>query len=370
MNKDLISKDINNLLEAGIITEEEYGKIVERLQDYRNVKNVKTCKALLEEFENNLIDSGYSKRSIYRMYNDAKRYVEFVYKKNDRKHEIILNADFDPELFTTEIGRQYILYLLSSRETSTISAVATSYKIFVGFLNRHYYTGIDESAVNEVVKLARKKLSFEKSREIVSDSYFTEEDIYFMADLCEISNKLVVLLCYEACMTRDEISICEFTDIDFGKEVINVKDPESRAVCRTMPLPHDLCVCLKNYREELLELNAQYNITRAKKKQEPRPFTEYVFQSRKSGSATVTLITTRLTDIADKWYKIKYEETEKEISFEEFVKSSVPVTFPNIRFSKMSKMINDKKWTIDDIVYKYNLVSESYTSKRLSNIEI
>lgn len=369
MNNDLISKDIKNLLDAGIITKEEYEKIVNRLEDYRSINKIETCKSFLEKYKQNLKDSGgYKERSIYRMYIDAKQYVEFVYKKNNITAETLLNMDFDAKLFTTETGRMYMTSLLVNKEATTISSLATSYKVFVKFINKQYYTGIDENAINDIVELARKKVAFEKSRDCVTDKMFSEDEIYFMSELGDTVHKLVILLCYEACMSREEIAAAEFTDVDFDKEVIKVKDPVTEEIRRIMPLTHDLCRLLKSHRDELLELNEQYNITRQKKKQSPRIFTEYIFQSRRSGTATPTMITYKLTDIAKAWYEYNYEMHEGEMSYEEFVENSVQVTFPTIRKSKIISMIGSKEWTLDDVIYKYNLGSAYYMNRKFSDI--
>lgn len=363
MNNDLISKDIKRLLEDGIITIEEYEKIISRLEDYKSAKG-ETYRDLLKAYDEYLVNSNYSRNTLAKLKRVAKLYVEFV-SKNETSVSCMNNI-IDMTRFNAETSRQFLLMSLADKEATTMYVFLSGFKNFVQFLNKNYYAEIDEEKFSDIIIMITKKLNYDKSAIKNTENRFSKDEIYFMASLGEDTHKIAMLLCYEACMSREELAVAEFTDIDFNYDVINVKDPETEDIRRTMPLPHDLCKLLKSHREDFVELNRRYNVTRAIKGQPERPMSEYIFQSKKSNTASLPSITNRFLAIADKWHKYNYSKYDGEMSYEEFVKSSIPIQIPYIRSSKMINMIESGEWTLDDIIYKYNLGGLYYLEKKLS----
>lgn len=363
MNNDLISKDIERLLEDGIITSEEYEKIIKRLEEYRS-SGKETYKDLLKEYDEYLLEENYSRSMVEKLRRVAKWYVEFVGKNETSSN--CLNNEVNVEKLNIETSRQFLLSSIADKESSTMYVFLSGFKNFVRFLNKKYYSIIDEDKFSDISTMITKKLTYDKNAMKDENHVFSKEDIYFMSSLGDDTHKIAMLLCYEACMSREELAAVEFTDIDFQKDEINVKDPINGEVRRTMPLPHDLCKLLKAHRAYFVELNEKYNITRMKKRQSERPFSEYIFQSRKSNTVSLPSITNRFLVIAEEWHKYNYSKYEGDLSYEEFVKQSVPVQIPIIRSSKMIHMTESGEWTLDDIIYKYNLGGMYYLEKKMS----
>lgn len=356
------NKEIKKLLDTGIITEGEYRKIIERLEEYRT-NNVKSCSNVLREYKDYILsEKRYSRATAYETLKVAKQYVEFVLTNN----RMPMGEAFSEKYFNTESMEQFILVSLGNKETSTVASLLIRLKVFLTYMNDNHSTKFDIDRIIYFSKMVNKKMNFDKTVRAMNAERFSKEEIYTMVNLCEDSHKLVVLLCYEACMSRDELANAQFTDIDFKKEMIYVKDPNTGSVEREMELPHDLCLMLSAYRKDLIALNRKYNVNRLKKGKPERPFSEYIFQSKKSNTSTPTTISNRIREVDKKWCEYKYEECKDSVSYEEFKENYKKIDIPTISFSKIYNMLIEGEWTADDVVNKYKISSIYYLEQKMN----
>lgn len=357
MNNNKIDKDIKILLENGIITEEEYDKIVGRLNDCNNIP-AKTYRTMLKRYEQSLLEENV-RSSATTLKNLARQYITFAVGE-DKFH---LDDDINLELFTDESARQFVLYSMAKKELTTVSVLISRLKRFLLFLNKRYDTNIDMNNIYEFSKIFNKKLLYEKYKDPKCD-VLPKKDIYFISDLGDTTNKLAILLCYEACMSRNELSMAKFEDVDYKEKVIHVRDESTGEIIRTMDLPDELCKTIKIRHREVEELLEKYNEDRQRKRRPPRPYSDYIFQSKKSPTASVTTISNKINSVTKIWYEYNYNKTDHSLTLEEFKAQSTTVNIPIIRFSKMAHMLEAKEWTLYDIVEKYGLGDAYYMEKK------
>lgn len=293
-------KNIKELLENKVITEEEYNLLASRLQPAKTINDY-TWNDIIENYTK-WCSGKYTKTTLngYRIC-----IAKFAAYLNDMEStKKVLNVKFKPYTFQTV--NKYIDWLqkdnLSSQAISKAKYSLLSLNNFLGTL------GIKTADI-EAIKTPIKAYKEENLTAL------REEEIIDIANLSDTRTKVLILLCYEGGMKRHELAKIRVQDFDFKKKQLFVYR-DNGDINRVCILSGKTIRIVKNYIDDLYEDVNRWNKSRELKGKELREDYGYIFQSVKTPTPSYPLLQSLLKQTARNYYgnKCKGDELKRKVN--------------------------------------------------------
>lgn len=287
--------DLSNLkalLESGIITNDEYETIIKRLE--KHDKNYQeTWGDIVENFYEWCLGN-YSVTT-------AKGYKTCLYK--------------------------FILYL--TKEETNIEAFKHEFKTYSfvavnNFLNKMESDNFSSQAINKtkyaiavlgnylaskdikVPDISKIKISIQKEVNNTTIA-ITQDEILSIVNVSDLRSKVCILLAYEGCLRRVELSRVKISDFNFDDKQLFVYDNDNK-VDRVCILSSDTIAIVKNYIDELYKDIEKWNNNRVLKGKPVREDLGYLFQNVRMTVPSYSLLQKMLKESATKYYGTIYED--------------------------------------------------------------
>lgn len=305
-------EELNKLLESGVITKEEYKTISKRLSISNNTYE-ETWQDVLDEFYNWCSDKytvvtakGY-KTCLYKL-------VLWVTKESDNSEA--LQHNFKLYSFTDVNG-----LLNNMKEKGFNNQSINKVKYSINVLGKYLKTKGIKTPDIKPIKISIKN-------EVNNTTFaFRDDEVYSVASVGELRNKVCIMLCFEGCLKRIELMNLRISDFDFNKRQLFIYDKNNK-IDRVCILSDSTIQLVKQYIDELYENIEVWNKSRITKGKQPRKDLGYIFQSIKMIVPSYSLLHTMVKDNA----KIYYEK--QGFSGEELDDKISKFSFENIRNSR------------------------------------
>lgn len=308
-------KDINSikmLLDNNIITKEEYDTILKRMQPPKEVHDY-LWSDILDGYYNWCMDKytettakGY-KVCIFKFI----RYITKVEETTDA-----LAAKFKP--FTYQSVSKFIDTMFEDELNSqTINKIKYSLIVLSDYLTS---LGIDAPDITNI-KITTKNDTNKTSIAL------REEEIYAVAESCDLRSKVVILLNYECALKRIELTKVKVQDFNFDTRQLFVYSDDEKTIDRVCVLSPKTAEVVKQYIDNLYEDIDRWNKSRLVKGLELREDLGYLFQNVKATIPSYTMIQTTLKKCAKAYYGELYSGDELKEHVSNF-------TFETIRNSR------------------------------------
>ena len=327
--KELVS--LKEMLENNIITPYEYEELLKRFlkssKDYR-----KTWEDMIDDFEEYCKSEGYSNFTVKGYRTALYKFMRFItncetneeaYVKNFKTFDFAdVNAFFDKM-----VESKYSKQAIHSQKHALV--------IFSNFLKS---IGIESPDISEL-KIIGSLDNYKTSGNILSNS-----TINSMIESCELKGKVLLSLCYDGCIKRNDLTTLRFKDINLDtKQLILYK--ENGEIDRVCTLRQETVDYVKEYGVELYRKVEEWNANRISKGREPREDYGYIFQTVKSATPSYAILQTILKNSAKKYFLMQSDSVD---GIDEKVAT---VTFESIRNSKKVYLLSQGYSVYDVMSY-------------------
>ena len=308
-------KDINNikmLLDNNIITKEEYDTIIKRMQPPKDVNNYLWNDILVGYYK--WCTGKYTETT-------AKGYkvcvLKFIrYTTNIDDTNMALETKFKP--FTYQTVSKFIETMFNDELNSqTINKIKYSLIVLTDYLKSLNIDAPDITGIKISTKETKDKTSIA----------FKEDEIYSVAESCDLRSKVVILLCYECALKRIELTKVKVQDFNFDTRQLFIYSDDNKTIDRVCVLSSKTAAMVKEYIDNLYDDIERWNKSRLSKGLELREDMGYLFQNIKTTVPSYTMIQTTLKKCAKAYYSKIYSEDELKEHVGNF-------TFENIRNSR------------------------------------
>lgn len=308
-------KDLSNLkelLESGVITNDEYATILKRLERH---------------------DGSYQEK-----WGDV---IESFYEWCLGKYSITTAKGYKTCLY------KFILYL--TKTDSNTEAFECPFKTYSfvsvnNFLNKMENDNFGSQAINKtkyaiavlgnylaskdikVPDISKIKISIKKEVNNTTIA-ITQDEIFNIVNVTDLRSKVCIMLAYDGCLRRVELSKIKVSDFNFDARQLFIYDTDGK-IDRVCILSQETINTVKMYIDELYADIEKWNSNRAAKGRPLREDMGYIFQNIKMTIPSYSLLQKMLKDSAKKYYSSVYTD---ESVIEE--KCSI-ITFESIRNSR------------------------------------